>query len=60
MHLKVFKKIVIKESFKFELFVPIFQLVINLVTSIEIPLPENPDSLDENDELLDGPTIMPK
>ena len=34
--------------------------VINLVTSIEIPLPENPDSLDENDELLDGPTIMPK
>ncbi len=34
--------------------------VINLVTSIEIPLPDNPDSLDENDELLDGPTILPK
>ena len=34
--------------------------VINLVTSIEIPLPDSPDSLDENDELLDGPTIMPK
>ena len=34
--------------------------VINLVTSIQIPLPDNPDSLDENDELLDGPTIMPK
>ena len=33
--------------------------VINLVTSIEIPLPENPDSLDENDELSDGSTIMP-
>ena len=33
--------------------------VINLVTSIEIPLPDSPDSLDENDELLDGPTIMP-
>ena len=31
--------------------------VINLVTSIEIPLPDSPDSLDENDELLDGPTI---
>ena len=31
--------------------------VINLVTSIEIPLPENPDSIDENDEFLDGPTI---
>ena len=34
--------------------------VINLVTSIEIPLPDSPDNLDENDELLDGPTIMPK
>ena len=34
--------------------------VINLVTSIEIPLPDSPDSLDENDELFDGPTIMPK
>ena len=34
--------------------------VINLVTSIEIPLPDSPDSLDENDELLDGPTILPK
>ena len=34
--------------------------VINLVTSIEIPLPDSPDSLDDNDELLDGPTIMPK
>ena len=34
--------------------------VINLVTSIEIPFPDNPDSLDENDELFDGPTIMPK
>ena len=34
--------------------------VINLVTSIEIPLPETHDSLDENDELFDGPTIMPK
>ena len=35
--------------------------VINLVTSIEIPLPDgSPDSLDENDELLDGPTIMPQ
>ena len=34
--------------------------VINLVTSIEIPLPDSPDSLDENDELLDGPTVMPK
>ena len=33
--------------------------VINLVTSIEIPLPDSPDSLDENDELLDGPTIGP-
>ncbi len=28
--------------------------------SIEIPLPDSPDSLDENDELLDGPTILPK
>ena len=34
--------------------------VINLVTSIEIPLPDSPDTLDENDELLDGPTSMPK
>ena len=34
--------------------------VINLVTSIEIPLPDSPDSHDENDELLDGPTILPK
>ena len=34
--------------------------VITLVTSIEIPLPDSPDSLDENDELLDGPTILPK
>ena len=34
--------------------------VINLVTSIVIPLPDSPDSLDENDELLDGPTILPK
>ena len=34
--------------------------VINLVTSIEIPLPDSPDSLDENDELFDGPTILPK
>ena len=34
--------------------------VINLVTSIEIPLPDSPDSLDENDELFDGPTIVPK
>ena len=34
--------------------------VINLVTSIEIPLPDSPDTLDENDELLDGPTILPK
>ena len=34
--------------------------VINLVTSIEIPLPDSPDSLDENDELLDGPTNLPK
>ena len=34
--------------------------VINLVTSIEIPLPDSPDSLDENDELLDGPPIFPK
>ena len=34
--------------------------VINLVTSIEIPLPDSPDPLDENDELFDGPTIMPK
>ena len=32
--------------------------VINLVTSIEIPLPDSPDSLDENDELLDGPTTV--
>ena len=34
--------------------------VITLVTSIEIPLPDSPDSLDENDELMDGPTILPK
>ena len=34
--------------------------VINLVTSIEIPLPDNPDSLDENDDFLDGPTISSK
>ena len=34
--------------------------VITLVTSIEIPLPDSPDSLDGNDELLDGPTILPK
>ena len=34
--------------------------VINLVTSSEIPLPDSPDSHDENDELLDGPTILPK
>ena len=34
--------------------------VITLVSSIEIPLPDSPDSLDENDELFDGPTIMPK
>ena len=34
--------------------------VINLVSSIEIPLPYRPDSLDENDELFDDPTIMPK
>ena len=34
--------------------------VIYLVTSIEIPLPDSTDTLDENDELLDGPTIMPK
>ena len=31
--------------------------VINLVTSIEIPLPDSPDSIDESDEFLDGPTI---
>ena len=31
--------------------------VINLVTSIEIPLPDSPDSLDENEDLFDGPTI---
>ena len=31
--------------------------VINLVTSIEIPLPESPDSVDENEDFLDGPTI---
>ena len=31
--------------------------VINLVTSIEIPLPEGSDSLDENEDLFDGPTI---
>ena len=31
--------------------------VINLVTSIEIPLPESTDSLDENEDLFDGPTI---
>ena len=34
--------------------------VITLVTSIEIPLPDSPDSLDENDELFDGSKIMPK
>ena len=34
--------------------------VINLVTSIEIPLPDSPDSLDENDGSFDGPTIVPK
>ena len=34
--------------------------VITLVTSIEIPLPDSPDSLDGNDELFDGPTIVPK
>ena len=34
--------------------------VIHVVTSIEIPLPDSHDSLDENDELLDGPTILPK
>ena len=33
--------------------------VINLVTSIEIPLPESPDSLDENDELSDGLQLCP-
>ena len=31
--------------------------VINLVTSIEIPLPESPDSVDENEDFLDGPII---
>ncbi len=31
--------------------------VINLVTSIEIPLPESPDSVDENEDFLDGPSI---
>ena len=31
--------------------------VINLVTSIEIPLPDSPDSVDENDDFLDEPTI---
>ena len=32
--------------------------VINLVTSI-VPLPDSPDSLDENDELLDGLQLGP-
>ena len=31
--------------------------VINLVTSIEIPLPESLDAIDENEDFLDGPTI---
>ena len=31
--------------------------VINLVTSIEIPLPESPDSVDENEDFLGGPSI---
>ena len=34
--------------------------VITLVSSIEIPLPDSPDSPDENDGLLDNPTILPK
>ena len=34
--------------------------VINLVTSIDLPLPDSPDSLDEYDDLFDDHTSLPK